>query len=407
MEIPAYIPTAIGQVADPEAIHDTAVRAGEARRILLVLFAALVAQQLLLSLPALLLRRDINYCPRGFFGVDFGMCMKASRDFLNGTSPYARDNFYPPPLSCLVAIPFLPFGWPTATYAFFVANLAMMLTALALTARCFSLRSFTEVALLAGIFGLYCPSYWLLQRGNIDGIVMLCVALVIWSVGRAWASAFVVLGASLKIYPLVMLAYFATAQRWRALCIAGLTALISVAVVWPLWPAYGHAIVTRSTRWQVDFNVSLFNFAISLMGVLGLPRAGGVALAAAAAVGFFALQARADQRAPAQSTTAEAARLALYIPFFAAAPLVVYPYTQVSFLLLLPAFWWMSRIGVVSPSTELCFVIGFLLTATQASAWTYLTGRVGFDLFPPTGTLLMLTACTAAKREWALPSHSG
>ncbi len=123
-------------------------------------------------------------------------------------------------------------------------------------------------------------------------------------------------------------------------------------------------------------------------------------LAAAAATGFFGLQSLADRRSLKQSVPAEAARLALYIPFFAAAPLTVYPYTQVSFILLLPVFWWMSRAGVLSRFAEFCLVTGFLLMATQASAWTRLTGFTGFNLLPPTGTLLMLIACTAAKRQW-------
>ncbi len=392
------------KVVDVTAARDAAVRAGEARRILLVVFAALVAQQVLLNLAALLVQRDINYVrAQDIFGGDFGGCMRASRDFLTGVSPYACGDFYMPPLSCLVAIPFLPFGWPPGSYAFLVAYLAMVLIALALTARCFSLRSATEVALLAGIFGLYCPSYWLLQRGNIDGIAMLCAALAIWAVGRAWASAFVVLGASLKIYPAVLLVYFVMARRWRALGIAALTALISVAAVWPLWPAYGHAIMKRSTMVDVEFNVSLFN-ASGLMGIVRSPQ-GRIALTAAAAVGFLGLQALADLRAHAQSAPAEAARLALYIPFFAAAPLIVFPYTQVSFLLLVPVFWWMSRAGVLSRFAEICFVIGFLLTAMHERVWTDLTGIAVLHLLPATGTLLLLTACTAAKRQWALRSE--
>jgi hypothetical protein len=392
-------PAALWKVADAETVPDEAVRAREARRILVVIFGALLAQQALLSFLGLLLHRDINYWPGAPFGDDFLVFYRTSRDILAGASQYAVVD---PPLASLVAVPFLPFGQQAATYAFFVANLAMVLTALALTARRFAFRSATEVALLAGIFGLYCPSYFLLQRGNIDGVVMLCVALAIWSVGRAWASAFVVLGVSLKIYPAVMLAYFTMARRWRALWVAAVTALICVAVVWPLWPAYGHMLMSRSARWEVAENSSLFNFALGLMSVLRLPRVCGLVLASAAAIGLFALQALADRRAPAQSTRAQAARLALYIPFFAAAPPVVYPYTQVSFLLLLPVFWWMARTGVASRSAQLGFVIGFLLTATHASVWTDLTGRAGFDLLPATGTLLVLTACTEAKREWEL-----
>jgi hypothetical protein len=310
-------PAVIWKVADAETVPDEVVRAGEARRILVVIFGALVAQQAFLSFLALLLHRDLDYWPGGLFGVDFRDFFTAARDIVTGAPPYARDRFFTPPVSGLVALPFLPFGPSAAPYAFFIANLAMVLTALALTARRFSLRSPTEIALLAGIFGLYCPSYFLLQRGNLDGVVMLCVALAIWSVGRAWASAFVILGASIKIYPAVLLAWFATARRWRALWVAGLMALICVAVVWPLWPAFSHSIVSRSARWEVAENSSLFNFAIGLTSVLRLPRACGLVLAAAAALGFFALQALADRRAPVQSTRAQAARLALYIPFFA------------------------------------------------------------------------------------------
>jgi hypothetical protein len=163
-------------------------------RALVVILAAMVAQQVLLNLWSLLSYKDIIYVPRFWPGFDILDFFRASRDFLAGLPPYAAKQFVTPPLSVFIAMPFLPLGWPASIYAFFIVNLAMVATAIALVARRFSIYSVREIALLAGIFGLYYLAYFLLERGNIDGVAMVCVGLVIWAAGRSVAAPFVVLG---------------------------------------------------------------------------------------------------------------------------------------------------------------------------------------------------------------------
>lgn len=223
--------------------------------------------------------------------------------------------------------------------------------------------------MLVGISGLYYPSYFLLERGNVDGLAMLCVGLVIWAPGRTMAAALMVLGASIKIYPAALTVWFVAQRQWRSLLIGVLAAVVSLAAVWPFWSASAQFIGHRVAYFRVDENVSVLNFVLVLARICHLSRVEGIALGIVIIAGFLGIHAVADARQTAGIIMPQqaAARVALYIPFFAAAPTVVYPYTQVCFLLLLPVFLWMSQTGIASPRARFYFTVGFLFTSVQAA----------------------------------------
>lgn len=383
--------------------NETSATTNDPDRTLVVILAALIVQQILLNLWSLLSYKDIIYVPRFWPGFDISDFLRASRDFLAGSPPYAREQFVTPPLSVFIAMPFLPFGWPAAIYAFFFVNLATIATAIVLVAHRFSIHSAREIALLAGISSLYYPAYFLLERGNIDGVAMLCAGLVIWAAGRSVAAVFIVLGASIKIYPAVLGVWFAAERQWRLLWIGAVTAVVSVALVSPLWPAFAQAIEHRSTYFTVDENASVFNFLLALAHIFHLSTVVGIIVGILLIAGFLGIHAVCDGRRHAAAEIApqeRAARIALYIPFFAASPMTVYPYTQVSFLLLLPIFMWLVQKGMASQWARACFTAGFLCTAVQANAWANFAGDSGFRLLSSLGTMLALIACAAIKWQW-------
>jgi len=378
------------------------VATNDPSRTLVVILAAMVAQQVVLNLWSLLSYKDIIYVPRFWPGFDILDFLRASRDFLAGSPPYAEKRFVTPPLSIFIAMPFLPLGRPASIYAFFIVNLAMVATAIALVARRFSIYSVREIALLAGISGLYYPAYFLLERGNIDAAAMVCVGVVIWAADRSVSAAFIVLGASIKIYPAVLAVWFVVERQWRSLWIGAATAVVSVAAVWSLWVAFAQTIAHRSTYFGADENASLFNFVVPLARICHLSKMVGIILGIVMIVAFLGVHAVSDWRKAAAGMMPRdrAARIALYIPFFAAAPMTVYPYTQVCFLLLLPVFLRLVQTGVASQWARAYFTAGFLCTAVQATAWVNFTGHPGFHFLSSIGTMLVLIACAVVKWQW-------
>lgn len=142
----------------------------------------------------------------------------------------------------LTAVLFLPVAGLTldeARFAVLAVSNLMLLAGAAVTL--WALRP-TRLTVLAAfvIFGTYEAMFDSLRLGNMDGIIVLMIALAFLALrrGRPWLiGAPLALAAMLKMSPAIILGYFAWRRDWRVLigaAVAGLAILtVSVAVAGP------------------------------------------------------------------------------------------------------------------------------------------------------------------------------
>lgn len=321
------------------------------------IFHLLVAQLIVISIWSLVAQTGAIFVQRFFFGLDFADFYRAGLDWLHGTNPYLRWRFFTPPPSLLVGTAFSWLPFDDAKILFFVLNLGIILASVRAVARKLGLSNRCR-DYLSGIALLFYPVYFLVERGNLEGLVLGCLCWAFCTENETVRGVLVGLAGGLKLYPLLLVVPSVRKRDWRF----RLTALISFSLLmvafYPLLHSFVSSVLRRGSIYQQLENISPAGIIVAFGGPIV-----GKWLYIACWVGTFLLMRRRMNKSNEDRT------ILLFLPWMVAFPAQVFPYGGV---LLLPVLAWklskMETSGMKLP--DKVFLCGFLLLGVQAWALT-------------------------------------
>src|SRR5512136_2628955 len=142
-----------------------------------------------LCYASLLLQSDIQLVVRYFLGLDFKEFYDAAHVYLSGGNPYEVARFVTPPASLLPNLLLAPFHFDTARDLWCFAGVIMLGAGGILAARAAGHRGADVFLTVAFLFATF-PAQMLAERGNIDALIFLLLALAL-VVRPAWLAAVV------------------------------------------------------------------------------------------------------------------------------------------------------------------------------------------------------------------------
>jgi hypothetical protein len=184
--------------------------------------------------------------------IDFGVYYLSAKLFAAGRSPYTiarsawfayghhvglHDVAWPyryPPYTAALLQPFLPLGLHGVVWTWQLASVAAMVGAAWLLGKAIGGARGIIAALL--LLVAFTPVYDTLLFGQINGFVLLSLAVALWALRTKRSSALGVslaLGTALKLVPGVLILYLAARRRWRAVLVFALTLIVLTALALP------------------------------------------------------------------------------------------------------------------------------------------------------------------------------
>ncbi|HEU5404214.1 MAG TPA: glycosyltransferase 87 family protein [Terriglobales bacterium] len=305
-------------------IGDRKDRTSPAGRVIAVLAVAqwVVFQVLLRSWDR------VEVAARFFLGNDFAYLYNAAGLFLSGKSPYGERNFIPLPPALYLPMALHHLASWNALIAFRTINFVLVVAAMLWLCRELKLNLLNS-ALVLVITVTYGPFYSLLAGGNLDGLML--VLMVLACARRVWLrGAFLGFSIGTKLYSALLLPVLLLRRRWRealwAIVVLGVAMLPFVAY----WPEAFSSVLHRSSTirlgstLRLDGNESPAVLFILLFGQtkVWLWRSCYVALWG----GTLLMKMVADW-ADRSKGEEERFRGLEYLPWMAAAPLLVFTYT--------------------------------------------------------------------------------
>lgn len=257
-----------------------------------------------------------------WLGNDFEFLYSAAGNFLQGKSPYLEPNFIPlpPALYLPIALHHLSFWNAFTVYR----TINFFLVVVAILWLCRELRmNFINSAMMMVIVVTYGPFYSLLAGGNLDGLML--TFLVFACARRAWVrGAFLGLSIGTKVYSLLLIPVLTVRRRWREI---GWTVSVLAILMLPFyryWPDAFSSVFHRSAVLRLDGNESPAVLFILLFGEkrVWAWRSCYVLLWGGTLLARLTADAKNDGRAD-----EERFRGLDYLPWMAAAPVLVFTYT--------------------------------------------------------------------------------
>ena len=326
-------------------------------RICRAIFRILLAQLIFIAIWSLVAQTGPIFVQRFFFGLDFADFYRAGSDWLNGVNPYLRERFFTPPPSLLVGTVFAGIPFDIAKIVFFALNLGIILISVRAVAQKLGLSHRCR-DYLTGIAFLFYPVYFLVERGNLEGLVLGCLCWAFCTKHETARGVLVGLAGGLKLYPLLLLAASVRKRDWRF----QLTALITFSLLmWAFYPLLHLFVSSVRQRGFVYHEVENISPAAIILLLCGKLYGGWIFIACwiGTLVPTLVRAIESNEDCP----------ILLFLPWMVAFPAQVFPYGGV---LLLPVLAWklsrMERSGV--RLQDKVFLLGFLLVAVQAWALT-------------------------------------
>jgi len=296
-----------------------------------------------------------------------------------------------------VALPFQFLGIHYASYAFSATNCLLLGACFYALVEHFRL-DWNERLLLLGVFTMFYPVMFLLERGNLDGLMLSLMLLAIFSRNSIVRGLGLGLSVSLKAYSILLLGPFLLGRLRKAVALCLLVVLGLLLSFHSLLLPFLQAQRARSLDSSILENISP---AALLPG--GVKYSWLRLVFTVLWAGSFVFLLHYTRRASVTSRSISS------LPWMMAMPLHVFPYTGVLCLpLLVLRHAVVVRRGKVSRGDTL-FVAGFLLLGTQQRAATeyliWLThSHQLFGTFNALGTVLvMLSTLIHAKDTAADP----
>ena len=380
---------------------------------LIIAFSNLIVLSVLHGFQ-LITQTPISYINKWIMpGVDYRDFYQGSLQILAGGSPYQVERFVTPPLFALFNLPLalLPFQAARAIFIFLIPFSVLAAGLLVFRALKEKRNEENDQFVLGCILviGFSYPVYFLFERGNIDGVVLLLMCLTIFPLtDRPWLSGlFLALAIHLKLYPVLLLIPLVVFRRWKPVLWALAWLLILALLAAPYWTEFALMLSRRSNSFQLFENGSLVNTFLFLGRLFSHFIGGGnlvweyAPLYASIVFGIFlSFILVTDYKLHSSlSTRQQIAHALLYFPFMVALPKSVYHYEFVVLIALLPVldFFWRRSTSQAEYMTLVMMAVGLSLSQWQAVALYILTENIAAYYIPGFGLLLLMTGITAFK----------
>jgi hypothetical protein len=391
-------------------------RSKEPLYIIALAITTIIAAIFVLQVP---LQQDVYPVDRFFLGFDYYDFYQASMNLRHGKSPYNVEKYVTPPIPAIINLPATFFPFQYVRYIVLVGLFISVALGLFLFVRDLAPPQPAEakyhVLLYFIIMAFSYPFAFLLDRGNIDGFVLLLLSCGIYFTTRVqWlAAGLFALAISMKVYPVLVIFPIVAARKWRLL----LFTIIAVLILILAAPGYWYEFVTErllrriSTFRRIEnasilctfYHVGmvceqLFNRWITIPFVTIFMRLAmfmyGILL-----LSSFALDARDTFLQRPQKFGIKAT---MYLPFMVAMPQLAYHYELVCLLALIPVLcWYWNRCSTPAQRTVVIGTsIGIVTSQFPAVTMTTLTQRGLWHFVPGLGLFIVLIGVVALRIAW-------
>ena len=377
--------------------------------LVLVSFGIICVVYLLCNKPLLFL----NYLERGLDYHDF---FTASERIVKGLSPYnsANNRYVTTPVPAIANLVFVGLGFDGASTLFYILiPLSLLIGYYLLVSRIGFAQEDKQSVLIAGLLVLLFgyPFYFLLQRENIDGWVFLFLCLGFYWLLKpkkeCYCGLFFSLAIAFKIYPILIMAPVILGRKWRLFFWTSFWLVLWGIITCVWFFDFQHVVLLRSlSLFRMDENGSLIatvTMILTFMESIGLTAAGALtefsSLIALLVYGMLlALLVLADYK---RGKTNELgfSSFPMYVPFMIAFPQLVYHYSLIICLILVPvvAQLWATHEDGRQRVVILLISFGIAMTQWQAFATFQLTGNVLSQLIPGLGLVVMMSGIVIFK----------
>lgn len=352
--------------------------------VLQKLFVIFFVQIVLLILVSFIRQSGPVFVERYFFGLDFHDFYLGASDLFHHVDPYLRGRLYTPPFSLMVGITLIPLPFGIAVFIQFVVNLGLIFASLIVLARQFDLSPSNKLALL-GVAAVFYPVYFVVERGNLDGIMLALLVFGFRSKNRFVQALLLGTSVALKVYSGLILAIMLRRRKnWKI--VAG-AVLVAAALQLPflhLAPSFWAALTGRSGFFRIKEDISPAIF----LGIFAHHIHWWTKI-------YFVLWAGSLVYRLVRDRNEDLSRIwPIYAPWMMSFPVMVYPYTGIFALPMLALLAGeCQKRSLIEP--EGCVVTGVILLGFQGTAWTYAFSFLGvasglLHLVCAIGTLLIV-----------------
>ena len=356
----------------------------------------------------------LNY--KESYGLDYADFFKASENIINGQSPYdvSTNRYVTTPIPAIANTVFVPLGFDNARILFyFLIPLSLAFGYQLITSMFGFSKIDKDLILTAGLAALLFgyPFYFLLQRENIDGWVFLFLCLGLYwlqNPKKEWASGlFFSLAIVFKVYPMLIVLPILLSKKWRLVFWIGLWLVLwgSITLFW--FSDFQTALSSRSqSLFRFDENGSLvatISLILILINSLGISSVVSlVNLSPIITVLIYgillSLVIFADYKLG-RVNKLETSSFIMYFPFMLALPLLVYHYSFIICLILIPTMChlWGASEDRLQRMIIFAISIGIAMTQWQAIATYSLTENMLSHAIPGLGLLLIMAGIAFLK----------
>lgn len=374
---------------------------------------AVVAFTVLQHVLQIWMQKEAYFVGRHFLGHDFATYHTAARSLRDTGDPYR--TWYPTfPLVAFLYVPLTYLSDPASIAFMFFLYLAAVPICYVLVLKLFPQSDRATLLLGLGVLALGYPYYYLLDRLNTDGLVLLCLTGALWAWFRArreWAAgALFATAACIKMYPVLLVLPLALYRKKR-IAYGALVALAAFLLLGPsLWlKLFSTDQMTHRLGFLMPFDNLSIAYALVTAGKLvralgiGIPEELWLFAAYFTYAALLVLTLVADLADRAHEDGPERlARMLMYFPFLVALPRQVYPYEAVQLYPLMAAlgFLWTSSRDDRERRAVLVVTAGVALAQFQAGAFASIVSSAPAEIFhfvPSLGVTLALFGCTSWK----------
>jgi hypothetical protein len=364
----------------PAGGKDSKCRETTVERVLLCVFIALFVQLIFILYILLITGIAPVFVQKYGFQIDFNDSFIATSDWLNGVDPYLKITVVTPPPSLLVALPLQLFSRGIGRIVFLFINIAIVAASLAGICYWFRMTR-REGLLLFGIASIYFPVIFLLERGNLDGIMLGLILVSIFAKNRYITSFGLSLSIGFKVYSILLLASLMLARRWkRVMEVMLLLALLMLPFHSLFW-----SFIQAQTRRSAELLGAENLCPIGMFNPINVTAAQQhYALSRAVTLVYLAFWLASYAFMLFKNRDSDLKVKAVYsLAWMLAMPLQVFPYTGIMLLpLLVLKSCEMAERGFITIPDRL-FLIGFCLVGFQQTAFSsYFQFPLAANLFP-------------------------
>jgi hypothetical protein len=328
------------------------------RSVASVVFVVLLAQLLAVIYVCFLMQRYPVYVIQAGVQFDYFEFYKSAHQVLHGINPYEGGRMFMPPSSIVTGFLLCWLPWGTAAWAFFVLNFLVLLLALKRLADVFTLSD-TNRLLLYGIALIYFPVLFLLQRGNLDGIMLALIVFAMTTHNRVLRGILLGLSLAMKLYSGLFLVLLAAKRKWGVIATSVAVFFVMQAPFYRIFVSFVEALTGRAYKFKVAENIS----PSSLVDLVNPTAYQLEYLFYVVWALLLVIRIKRDVATPLSKSWP------LYLPWMFTFPSLVFPYTGVLGLGLLAYIISQSQRRRLYTS-EFVVVVGFLLLGFQGTAWS-------------------------------------